>query len=358
MAESDAKLWPDGYFYNEATPGFISKLEGNTLIEYPLTVAIMGLPGMTQGSLRSVLTSGEFGEANEEMTEASGLKDYNTKMETYGSIKHCIWNAEKQTLYQQSSVVNQGKVQALKWITEEDAKKLIDDCDPFEDLPCPYYETNPELQGKFIWVTGPPGAGKSTTCHMFSKTRKDFIYYEADSWLFLVNPFIDPAAPSPTDGIRKNKAMKDVPTEVGNAMECVSPVFTEFMVGNFNNADKLEPLYRCIAKDIKKRKAKMGLNWAVAQGCPTRYLRDAIKEENPEVIFIILLVSPELQVKRIKERTGGKDAPQAVIDMLGKIFEVFKPADDDEEKAFNLEITENMTPEDVGNKILELIQAT
>ena len=100
----------------------------------------------------------------------------------------------------------------------------------------------------------------------------------------------------------------------------------------------------------------MGLNWAVAQGCPTRYLRDAIKEENPEVIFIMLRVSPELQVKRIKERSGGKDAPQAMVDMMAKIFEAFPPADEDEKQAFNLEITEGMTPEDVGKKILELIK--
>ena len=40
---------------------------------------------------------------------------------------------------------------------------------------------------------------------------------------------------------------------------------------------------------------------------------------------------------------------------LGKLFREFEPAGDDEENAHNLEISEDMSREDVLNKVLEVI---
>ena len=42
--------------------------------------------------------------------------------------------------------------------------------------------------------------------------------------------------------------------------------------------------------------------------------------------------------------------------MLNKIHELHEPAGDDEENAFNLTITENMSPDDVIQKVLEIAQ--
>ena len=55
---------------------------------------------------------------------------------------------------------------------------------------CPHITPKPEKPGKIYWLSGPPGAGKTTTCQLMAK-KKDFIFYEADAMLILVNPFVD-----------------------------------------------------------------------------------------------------------------------------------------------------------------------
>ena len=43
------------------------------------------------------------------------------------------------------------------------------------------------------------------------------------------------------------------------------------------------------------------------------------------------------------------------MNFLFKVFEEFEPAGEDEENAFNIIISEDMTKEDVLNKVLEVI---
>ena len=57
-------------------------------------------------------------------------------------------------------------------------------------LRCGHIKPAPERQGKIYWLSGPPGAGKSTTCQLMAR-QKGFIYYEADCMAHLTNPFID-----------------------------------------------------------------------------------------------------------------------------------------------------------------------
>ena len=53
------------------------------------------------------------------------------------------------------------------------------------------------LIGKIIWLSGPPGAGKSTS-GLFLAKKYGYVYYEADGYMFSVNPYIplDSAEPS------------------------------------------------------------------------------------------------------------------------------------------------------------------
>ena len=65
----------------------------------------------------------------------------------------------------------------------------------------------PDQKGKLIWLSGPPGAGKSTTCQLMAKD-KDFIYYEADSIMQLINPFTDPNVDNPSVASFSSKPLK------------------------------------------------------------------------------------------------------------------------------------------------------
>ena len=65
----------------------------------------------------------------------------------------------------------------------------------------------PDQRGKLIWLSGPPGAGKSTTCQLMARD-KDFIYYEADCIMQLINPFTDPNVDNPSVASFSSKPLK------------------------------------------------------------------------------------------------------------------------------------------------------
>ena len=63
-------------------------------------------------------------------------------------------------------------------------------------------------------------------------------------------------------------------------------------------------------------------------------------------------MTEECQKKRLAAR-HGEDLES--MSFLFKVFEAFEPAGEDEENAFNIIISEDMTKEDVLNKVLEII---
>ena len=84
-------------------------------------------------------------------------------------------------------------VECIKWMSDEDLKKLADDRDPMDAPSCPY-KIQPENQGKLVWLSGPPGAGKSTTGQLMSR-KAGFVYLEADC----ISQFLNPYVPSDVD---------------------------------------------------------------------------------------------------------------------------------------------------------------
>ena len=97
-------------------------------------------------------------------------------------------------------------VECLKWMSEEDLKKLADDREHMDSPSCPY-KIQPENQGKLIWLSGPPEAGKSTTAQLMSK-KAGFVYLEADCTMNNVNPFVPPYVENPTLAAFQQKALK------------------------------------------------------------------------------------------------------------------------------------------------------
>ena len=95
-----------------------------------------------------------------------------------------------------------------KWQSEDDLKHLSDDRDSFLEPICEY-NIQPENQGKLIWLTGSPGAGKSTVGHLMSK-ELDYVFYEGDSSDAFLNPFI----PSNISGNPTKQAFRQKPLKV------------------------------------------------------------------------------------------------------------------------------------------------
>ena len=72
---------------------------------------------------------------------------------------------------------------------------------------CPHIKPQPDKQGKIYWLSGPPGAGKSTTCQLMAR-EKGYIYYEADCTPQLINPFTDLNAENPSMASFTSKPLK------------------------------------------------------------------------------------------------------------------------------------------------------
>merc|ERR1712112_489669 len=84
----------------------------------------------------------------------------------------------------------------LDWISQEEVDAIEADGDPIDALPCPY-KIQPESQGKFLWITGAAGLGKSTSAQMMSRVA-GYVYYEADCFTGLKNPYIPPDVQDPS----------------------------------------------------------------------------------------------------------------------------------------------------------------
>ena len=57
------------------------------------------------------------------------------------------------------------------------------------------------------------------------------------------------------------------------------------------------------------------------------------------------------------EGRHGEDGPGAdFTDLLVKMYALYEPAGDDEANAYNVTITEDMSPDDVIGKVLEITQ--
>merc|ERR1712018_295050 len=98
----------------------------------------------------------------------------------------------------------------IKMSEEEYAS--FNQCADSADAPSNHYKIQPEFQGKFLWVSGAPGLGKSTTALYLSRTA-DYVYYEADAFLWNGNPYVPPDVDETSLGAMRFKPLKGVPRD-------------------------------------------------------------------------------------------------------------------------------------------------
>ena len=88
----------------------------------------------------------------------------------------------------------------------------------------------------------------------------------------------------------------------------------------------------------------------------SRAQRDIIRSIlGNDVIFFILHLTPETNHKRLIGRHGNDSAEEfnKVFDSMTKLYE---SAGKDEKNAFDVHITEEMTPDDVAQKVLDILE--
>ena len=83
-----------------------------------------------------------------------------------------------------------------EWVSKEELTQILDQRESCLS-PKTFYKIQPELQGKLLFLSGPPGAGKSTSGLLLAKTQ-GYVYYEADCFMNFLNPYVSLDVESPS----------------------------------------------------------------------------------------------------------------------------------------------------------------
>ena len=233
-------------------------------------------------------------------------------------------------------------------ISGEEAEAL-DAKDPVAAPPSTYPRRPP---GRLVFLSGPPGAGKSSLAAAMA-LQADYVYYEGDGFLFGVNPYVPPAAEQPSVATSEQAPL------VGAGMHARRDAVTAFgrqfdaALGDYSRVDGegVETFLTAMCEDILAERARLGGDWAVAFAIPDLASRDLLRRLlGPELVFVVLELSPELQAERLEERDGRDRAR-----MLEDIFKVYQPAGPTEERAIPFKQTTNATVEENLESVLGLI---
>ena len=196
--------WRNGIYVSDKGRHMIQKVDGEHAEMYG--IAYLDYPDMTPTADDGIWTFGDFGPAHEDVQKASGgIKNFNIQMKLF------------EGLFQMSGILSEdGKkihtfgmwncLETLTWQSDEDLMKLAEDRDPIE-APSSHYKIQPENQGKLVWLSGPPGAGKSTTGQMMGK-EAGYVYFEADCTMNCLNPFVPLDAENATLAAFQQKPLK------------------------------------------------------------------------------------------------------------------------------------------------------
>ena len=138
-------------------------------------------------------------------------------------------------------------------------------------------------------------------------------------------------------------------------MKTAEVEINKMTAGCYEDVDwnNLKPMYINIAKDVGFQKNRIGGNFVVAQAIHSQEFRNLIRSILPNCIFINLSMTQEGSKQRIQSRHG--DQAGELWEFFSKEYELFEKPGEAEENTYNIDIDENMTPNDVLEKVLEVL---
>jgi len=286
----------NGYYQNKSHVTSLHKVDGESVTIH--SVLSLDHPDMeNQG--QGVHTYGDFGPAPEEVQiVAGGIENYNIEM----SYMDGKWKVLGIVTNDRENVHFLGfhkDVTQFQWLSDVKLRKFLDDRDFFDSPSCPY-KIQPENQGKLIWLSGPPGAGKSTTAQLLGR-HDGYVYFEADAIASFLNPFVPTDVENPTIAAFRQKPLKGVSREFIHDMSLIKSEFQKMQQGKFDEVDfnKLKSFFGAIAKTIDGQRKRVGGNFSVAHAVNSQEIRESVRQIIPDVIFITLTLTRETQRKII-----------------------------------------------------------
>ena len=146
-----------------------------------------------------------------------------------------------------------------------------------------------------------------------------------------------------------------MPEEVAIEVFNSGLIFKKLFNGEVDEAEYFEmikPYYQIIADNIVKQHRRVGGTFAVAYTVPLQVTREYLRKLiGPDLIFIILNLSRECQVDRLKKRHGD-----SMTEEWAERPSIFQPAGPDEEGSHSITVDSGMSKEDVVRKVSELLE--
>ena len=220
---------------------------------------------------------GAFGEADKEVADATGQKNSNIeiKYSSFGMdmVEHGVMAEDGKRF----TIKTMMGVWRLEWITAEEAERIANDGDPI-DAPPSHYKVEPERQGQLVWVTGPPGLGKSTTAQLLAR-HHGYVYYEGDCFFMGRNPYIPPDVEEPSIAMLGQRKLLGEAARTRRELGAAGDEAVQARMAGEKWADfsVLESCYGELCKDIMRERKRMGGDWAVATVLMDRQLRDFVR---------------------------------------------------------------------------------
>ena len=156
-----------------------------------------------------------------------------------------------------------------------------------EALPTPY-RIQPENKGRLLWLTGPPGVGKSTTAQLLAR-KFGYVYYEADCFNSLRNPYIPVDSPNPTMAQINQRPLKGKGLEKRKEAILKTKKIEKIVLETpKKKIDKelYNDYYILMCEDIRRERERIGGDWAVSACVLNRGMRDVIRSFAPNIILL------------------------------------------------------------------------
>merc|ERR1711936_1541724 len=244
-------------------------------------------------------------------------------------------------------------IAGLEKITEKEFEDIMNDFEPIEAPPGPY-KVQPEKKGKIIWLTGAPGMGKSTSAQLLARDH-GFVYYEADCFMGLKNPYVPLNVNNPSMAQMHQKVLKGPGMEERQAMlKKTRNVFGDIFEGKDYNKEQLLEYYGHMASDIASEKRRIGGDWAIAHVLMTADLRAFMREKlGSDLVIVVLTTSSSDRRERILSRHKGDTNSADLMDQFEKVME---GVEENEPNTIELRVNSSMTRDEVVSKIFQKVE--
>ena len=346
--------WVDGLWYFENTPNTINDVKGGQAVWKNL--AELDHPGYELSPYVGSWTYGKYHETSKEIEEKTGAKHYDVEMKHFGgaiTFYGVLSDDGKSAVF--LDFLRQ--VDTVRHLTPEKLQEILEERPHQDSIVPPGCSPQPENQGKILFLSGPPGSGKSTTAQFLAK-EKGFVYYEADCFPNAVDPFVNLDADEPSLAQLQQKPIKGKALEDLECLKEAMPEFQKMLKLEPYDVEKTLPMFKSMAKDIVRHKERLGGNFAVAQAVAKRAQRECMKEIfGSQGIFVALRLSKETNEKRLEKRHADMEPEMKkhMMAFLNGLYDTFEDTQPGEENCITVHIGPDDDRQDVMNKILKQV---